>query len=83
VEAIRIGNGSIFSLDSILRSIYNKNENVREYLGEKITQRENRRVRKIYLAIIHYGDNIRVVKARPQLTVQWVDPSNSVHVDTP
>ncbi len=72
IGVIKTGNGSIFSLDSILRSIYDQNENVRRYLGDQITQRENRKVRRIYLAILHYGNQIHVVKTKPQVTVKWV-----------
>ena len=47
-----------------------KVKQIRTYLGDKLTQRENKRVKNLCLKIIRHP-NIEVVKHKPQLVVRW------------
>lgn len=70
LDEIRNANGLVVSVATVLEFAYRRYESVRIYIGEKLTQRENRKVRQLYLAIIHTKD-IEVVKHKPQLLVKW------------
>jgi hypothetical protein len=51
------------------------NEEIRAYLGDKLTSRENRKVRDLCLLIIRHP-NIKVIKHKPQLIVRWSSSSS-------
>ncbi len=70
VATIKEVNGFQIALNSAIQSAYNRNEQVRTYLGDKLTQRENKSVKKLCLNIIRHP-NIEVVKHKPQLVVRW------------
>lgn len=80
LNSIKFANGSIISVNSAIESAHRNNELVRNYLGEKLTSRENRKVLDLNLAIIRHK-NIEVVKRKPQLLVRWheVDQSSEIH----
>jgi hypothetical protein len=63
-------NGFQVAVNSVIQSAYNRSEQVRKYLGDKLTQRENKRVKNLCLKIIRHA-NIEVVKHKPQLLVKW------------
>ena len=63
-------NGFQVAVNSVIQTAYNRSEQVRKYLGDKLTQRENKRVKNLCLKIIRHA-NIEVVKHRPQLVVKW------------
>jgi hypothetical protein len=76
LEEIRKANGSVVSVATVLEFLHRQFEFVRIYLGNKLTQRENRKVRQLYLDIIHTND-IEVVKHKPQLIVRWINCEKS------
>lgn len=47
-------------------------------MGEKLTQRENKRVKNLCLMIIRH-QNIEVVKYKPQLVVKWSSLQTEQH----
>jgi len=78
LEAIKNANGSIVSVVDILNCVYTKNEIVRAYIGDKLTQRENRKIRQLYVDIIRSGNNIKVEKYKPQLLLRWKEPNQEI-----
>jgi hypothetical protein len=78
LDAIKNAGGSIVSVVDILNSVYTKNEIVRAYIGNKLTQRENRKIRQLYVDIIRSGNYIRVEKYKPQLLLSWTDTNQGV-----
>lgn len=60
------------AVSTAVTSVWNRHEQIRNYLGDKLTTRENRRIRDLYLRIIRHP-NIEVVKHKPQLIVRWSD----------
>jgi len=70
LEEIKKANGSVISVGNVLELVHKQYEFVKIYLGNKLTQRENRKVRQLYLDIIR-NNNIEVVKHKPQLLVRW------------
>lgn len=70
LNIIREANGSSVSVNSTIESVYRSNHKVRVFLGDKLTSRDNRKVRELCLNIIRH-QNIEVVKHRPQLLVKW------------
>src|SRR5215211_1869333 len=67
---IKDSNGFQIAVNSAIQSAYNRNDLVKAYLGDKTTQRENKRVKNLCLKIIRHT-NIEVVKYKPQLVVKW------------
>jgi hypothetical protein len=49
----------------------------KNYIGDKLTQRENKRVKRLCLKIIR-NENVQVVKYKPQLVVRWVPVGKTV-----
>lgn len=72
----KLANGSTIAVNSAIETAHRNNESVRNYLGEKLTSRENRKVRDLNLAIIRHP-NIEVVKYKPQLLVRWQEDDRS------
>ena len=70
VEEIRQANGSEIAFSSAVQSVCLHNEKVKTYLGDKLTPRENRRVRKLSVAVQRHR-NIEPVKYKPQLVLKW------------
>ena len=70
LATIKDSNGFQIAVNSAIQSAYNRNEQVKAYLGDKLTQRENKRVKNLCLKIIRHA-NIEVVKYKPQLVVRW------------
>jgi hypothetical protein len=68
--------GLQIAVSTAVTSAWNRHEQIRNYLGDKLTTRENRRVRDLYLRIIRHP-NIEVVKHKPQLIVRWSDKASS------
>lgn len=76
INTIKLSNGSSITLSSVIESIHGNSEVVRNYLGDKVTSRENRRVRDLLLEIIRHP-NVEVIKYKPQLLVRWSDNMDS------
>jgi hypothetical protein len=72
LELIKLANGSSISFNSAIESLCKNNEDIRKYLGEKLTARENRNVRDLQLKVIRYP-KIEVIKHKPQLLIRWKD----------
>jgi hypothetical protein len=73
LATIKDSNSFQIAVNSAIQSTYNRNEQVRAYLGDKLTQRENKRVKTLCLKINRHP-NIEVVKYKPQLIVRWTSP---------
>jgi hypothetical protein len=61
---------SIVSVPNILQTIWQSNELVQNYLGDKLTPKENPKVRELYRDINRHK-NIDPVKRKPQFLVKW------------
>ena len=70
LDIIKETNGSQVAVNTAIQSAYNRSEQARKYFGDKLTQRENKRVKNLCVAIIR-NKNIVVVKHKPQLVVKW------------
>jgi hypothetical protein len=70
LDFTRLANGSSISFNSAMQSICKNNGVTRNYLGDKLTARENRDVRDLQLKVIRYP-NIEVIKHKPQLLIRW------------
>lgn len=64
--------GLEIAVSTAVTSVWNRHERIRNYLGDKLTTGENRRIRDLYLRIIRHP-NIEVIKHKPQLIVRWAD----------
>ncbi len=62
----------------LLRTVCKNNETVRNYLGDKLTSRENRNVRDLVSNIIRHP-NIKIIKNKPQLLVRWFENKDSLN----
>ena len=71
LSMIKAANGSQMVVNTCIASTHSSNEQIRSYLGDTLTPRENRKVRNLYLKIIRHH-NIEVIKHKPQLVVRWV-----------
>lgn len=78
VKIIKGANGAIVSFNTAIESVCRRNVQVRTYLGEKLTSRENKKVRNLALDIIR-NKNIEVVKHKPLLLVRWIEPIGLNH----
>ncbi len=76
INTIKLSNGSSITPSSVIESIRGNSEVVRNYLGDKLTARDNRRVRDLLLEIIRHP-NVEVIKYKPQLLVRWHDNKDS------
>jgi hypothetical protein len=71
LNKIKEANGSQISFNAAIESAWSKNQLVRAYLGDKLTSRENKKVRRL-AEIIHH-ENIEVIKTRPQIILRWTN----------
>ncbi len=70
LDIIKLANGSSIAFNSAIESLCKNNEVTRNYLGDKLTARENRDVRELQLKVIRHP-NIEVIKHKPQLLIRW------------
>ena len=71
LDVIKLANGSQIAVNTAIESVYKESEQARSLLGDKITQRGNKTVRKLCLAIIRHPNIIPNPKTKPQLVVRW------------
>ena len=76
LEIIKSANGSSIAVNPALESLHDQSEQIRNYIGDKLTTRDNRKVRNLCLKIIRHK-NIKVIKTKPQLLVKWCDNTES------
>jgi hypothetical protein len=76
LSIIESAKGLQIAVSSAVASARNKREQIRKYLGDKLTTRDNRRIRDLYLRIIRHP-SIEVIKHKPQLIVRWSDKESS------
>jgi hypothetical protein len=72
LEVIKEANGSQISFNAAIDAAWSRNELVRTYIGDKLTLRENKKVRNLAVEIVHHP-NIEVVKTRPQIIIRWIE----------
>jgi hypothetical protein len=70
LSVIESGKGHQIAVSTAVTSVLKAHEQIRNYLGDKLTTRENRRMRDLYLRIIRHP-NTEVIKHKPQLIVKW------------
>ena len=73
IEAV---DGHEVTVNTAIESAHSKSERVRNYIGPKLTQRENKRVKNLCVKIIR-NENVQVVKYKPQLVVKWAPVGKS------
>jgi hypothetical protein len=78
LKVIELAGGSILAVNYVIESVCKKNKVVRDYLGDKLTSRENRKVRDLISNIIRHS-NIKIVKYKPQLLVSWFENKDSLN----
>ena len=69
--------GHQIAVSTVITCVWNTSEQIQNYLGDKLTTRENRRIRDLFLRIIRHP-NIEVVKHKPQLIVRWSDKESTL-----
>jgi hypothetical protein len=67
---IESAKGDQIAVDTVVVSVGGIYEQIRNYLGDTLTTRDNGRIRELYLRIIRHP-NIEVIKHKPQLIVRW------------
>jgi hypothetical protein len=67
---IESAEGLEIAVSTAVTSVWNRHEQIRNYLGNILTTRDNGRIRELYLRIIRHP-NIEVIKHKPQLIVSW------------
>lgn len=72
LKTIQLSEGSIMAVNYAIGVVCKNNETVRNYLGDKLTPRQNRNVRDLVSNVIRHP-NIKVIKNKPQLLVQWFE----------
>lgn len=77
IAIIEAADGHEVVVNNAIKSAHSKSEQVSNYIGDKLTQRENKRVKRLCLKIIR-NENVLVVKYRPQLVVKWTPVSKTV-----
>jgi len=75
LKTIQLSDGSLIAVNYAMRSVCRNNETIRNYLGDKLTSRENRNVRDLVSNIIRHP-NIKIIKNKPQLLVKWFESNN-------
>ena len=75
LKTIQLSDGSIIAVNYAIESVCKNNKLVREYLGDKLTSRENRNVRDLVSNVIRHP-NIKIIKNKPQLLVKWLESNN-------
>jgi hypothetical protein len=81
LSIIKAANGLQVAVNTCIVSVHSSNEQVRTYLGDNLTSRDNRKVRDLCLKIIR-DHNIEVIKHKPQLVVRWVEANSFVQNKT-
>jgi hypothetical protein len=76
LSIIKAADGSQVALRTCIASVHSKNDQVKNYLGDNITSRDNRKVRDLCVRIIR-DSSIDVVKHKPQLIVRWIEANPS------
>jgi hypothetical protein len=76
LSVIESAKGYQVAVSTAVASTHNAHEQIRNYLGDKLTTRENRKIRDLYLNVIRHP-NIEVIKHKPQLIVRWSDQEPS------
>jgi hypothetical protein len=74
-EKLKRSDGSTIAFNTIVETIHSQNERIKIYLGEKLTSRENKKVRNLAVETIR-NKNIEVVKHKPILLVRWIEPTD-------
>jgi hypothetical protein len=77
IAIIEAADGHEVVVNNAIISAHSNSEQVSNYIGDKLTQRENKRVKRLCLKIIR-NENVQVVKYRPQLVVRWVPVGKTV-----
>ncbi len=72
LKTIELTHGSTIAVNHAITTVCKNNETVRNYLGDKITSRENRNVRDLVSNVIRHP-NIKIIKNKPQLLVKWFE----------
>ena len=72
LSVIESVNGYQIAVRNAVISVWGAHRQIRNYLGDKLTTRENRKIKDLYLRIIRHP-NIEVIKHKPQLIVRWSD----------
>jgi len=75
LKTIQLCDGSIIAVNYAIGAVCKNNETVRNYLGDKLTSRENRNVRDLVLNVIRHP-NVKIIKNKPQLLVKWFESNN-------
>lgn len=78
LKVIKLAHGSTIAVNYAIESACKNNKLVRDYLGDKLTSRENRNVRDLVSNIIRHP-NIKVIKHKPQLIVCWLENKDSLN----
>ena len=73
---IEDADGHEIVVNNAIESAHSKSERVRNCLGDRLTHRENKRVKRLCLKIIR-NENVQVVKYKPQLVVKWAPADKS------
>jgi hypothetical protein len=61
LSIIKSAKGHQIAVSTAVASVSNRHEQIRNYLGDKLTTRDNRRIRELYLRIIRHL-SIKVIK---------------------
>jgi hypothetical protein len=72
LSIIESAKGHQIAVSTAVTSVWDAHEQIRNFFGTKLTTRENRRIRDLYLRMIRHP-NIEVIKYKPQLIVRWSD----------
>ena len=81
LEIIKEANGSQISFNAAIESACSRNQLVGAYLGDKLTSRENKKIRNLSVEIMH-DKNIELVKHKPQLIFKWIENSSEADKGT-
>jgi hypothetical protein len=76
LSVIKSAKGHHIAVSTAVASTHNAHEQIGSYLGDKLTTRENRRIRDLHLRVVRHP-NIEVIKHKPQLIVRWSDKEPS------
>jgi len=76
LKIIQLSVGSIIAVNYAIESVCKNDETVRNYLGDKLTSRENRNVRDLVSNVIRHP-NIKIIKNKPQILVTWIGNKDS------
>ena len=82
LSIIESAKGHQIAVSTVMTYVWNASDQIQNYLGDKLTTRENRKIKNLYLRIIRHP-YIEVIKHKPQLIVRWsdIEPPSSETVD--